>query len=1436
MKGEGQNTRPAAELSNAELEQAVQEFEQDAQQNRAEQVKAAQMDAGQVEAGQGEAEKVESTQNNEGEENKADSKAEKAENVSEAMRKYLGKETSLLSQLDDSNDINLVVQTKDDASYENEVIKGTEKLMSNFEDNRVNTGKLPAKFFKRAVYNIGKPFVALHNSRKFKKAYENNNGNLEETYKSLGLEYKEGNAAKEAEAVKARARLATVEKGYLISGESVNEFEGEKKEYVNKMLADLHEKYKAANSPEDLEKIRKEFEEELHNDERLHEEGDKAKSDVSDIMSMAKAIENIARHEEFGTKQIEEYLNKHVSLYDARLKEGINTELKSDMVVDAVVRGGVTGLVFAFGFTAGRSGASMISKSFLGKIISSSSLTGAAVGAGIGFGAGFIKGYSEGKEKLSKAEAEAAEGAEALFEDKNAEETKADKPEEGNEKAEGEEGVEQENDSKAEKKKGIFSKIRKEEELLSEIEEKRDRKSAKELYDNLDRLISEEKTPENIKELMDAVADLRARLGVSNELKIDLISYSKDNVDEERLALFKKAVEAEKLLFGQMGDEAENEAKEGEKEDGAKDNEEKEGDEKEDGVEEGDEKESGMKKAVEDLIKEKAEKYKESASEAKELEKSFIRRQGMARAIQGAIAGGVAGAVAGGVKDYFAGTGLFAETSTGTKGTFHFEDRNSDGSLEMYGEKGEVVVDDLHYNKATGQIDESDLALLRSKGVNIEENYIETGNLPDGRPATAVDSYFSRYNENYVSAEDIGTKGIEDPGNTVTSIGDADSNMQDMFGNDRASIGSAKMINEGDFTFKVSSGDRSVNVDDLKVVLSPPNEVDGTGVVLDVAEDGTVTVPAGSTAASMFDGNGNFMGGEMNVVRDATFGDGYEIIAQSEGAGTLTHVYSADAMPGVVTYTVNGESGFSIPKDYLTEANNSGSINEALRAAESNAEKYVVGERGSIEVDGLGADNKVEQLNIPTHKGGYTEVDDPFLSPEKESPALNSKNLVREALKDSGRDVESMSNAEADAALIEAVNNGTVSTEQVTNAYLEQMGNSPEQIVEMRAMMGGLVYDIDGDGVGELIDTDSEINAVADLIKDSGPEQYDNFVNETYSMLYEKMQGGEIRLINYSEEPYDYTTLGYLEKLKNNVIHLFAKKESKSNGIGIEFLDKEGKSIYDLDIVRKVWKLSKNASIDHVTERLNCGQKTANVSWAEVANQTTSTGTGDEGTGDESTGTEDTGTESTGVEPTGDEPTGDEPTGIEPTGDEPTGEEPTGIEPTGDEPTGEEPTGTEIVGKTDTNPWEGNNPEKMPVTRSFEEVSADNDGARIVQRTQEELPEIDRSGVNMNPEDQQDWAAQPTAAVEDTGTGGTVDMSADNNEDAAEMLRQAEEAQRAAQEAATNNAERAANVVKMSSAGGGGGGTTDVVDEEEAERLAREAAAREAEEALRMAA
>ena len=94
--------------------------------------------------------------------------------------------------------------------------------------------------------------------------------------------------------------------------------------------------------------------------------------------------------------------------------------------------------------------------------------------------------------------------------------------------------------------------------------------------------------------------------------------------------------------------------------------------------------------------------------------------------------------------------------------------------------------------------------------------------------------------------------------------------------------------------------------------------------------------------------------------------------------------------------------------------------------------------------------------------------------------------------------------------------------------------------------------------------------------------------------------------------------------------------------------------------------------------------------------------------------------------------------------------------------------------KTDTNPWADNNPSIMDVTKDFEQISEENNGARIVQEGQEQRPDVDTSGVNENPEDQQSWAEAPTAPEQDTGTGGLEDQSASSDSEAADMLREAE--------------------------------------------------------------
>ena len=226
------------------------------------------------------------------------------------------------------------------------------------------------------------------------------------------------------------------------------------------------------------------------------------------------------------------------------------------------------------------------------------------------------------------------------------------------------------------------------------------------------------------------------------------------------------------------------------------------------------------------------------------------------------------------------------------------------------------------------------------------------------------------------------------------------------------------------------------------------------------------------------------------------------------------------------------------------------------------------------------------------------------------------------------------------------------------------------------------------------------------------------------------------------------------------MIQKFARKINKPNGVGIEFLGKDGKSVFNLDVAKKIWRLPNNAALDRVTTRLNCGQPTADVHWIQKA-----------------------------VEQAPEQVTTPQPTVKTQTTSVPstpsTPSEPSTPSTPSTPDTPSTPTES-LAPKTDTNPWAGDNPTQLPVTESFEAESAANNGARIVQAGQEmNVPTENTEGINLAPEARQDWAEEATVPIQDTGTGGTVDMSASSDAEAAQMLKEAESAaQQAAQEAA----------------------------------------------------
>ncbi|MBR5621116.1 hypothetical protein IKW75_01370, partial [Candidatus Saccharibacteria bacterium] len=838
--------------------------------------------------------------------------------------------------------------------------------------------------------------------------------------------------------------------------------------------------------------------------------------------------------------------------------------------------------------------------------------------------------------------------------------------------------------------------------------------------------------------LVKILAEIRARNQVSSEQKIDLIKYSEGNIDKERRLLAEKIVQARKLVdFEQLNERANARAAEL----------------------------SEINKSV------KGERGK------------FIARQAIADAIVGGMIGSAFGAVAGHIKDIQSAKGgpeaidtdaVESAAETEKNGaTITFEDRDGDGTFAVYDAEGKAIISEkegLHFDAETGKITDADLELLKERGVDIKELEPKVEQMDGGYAKESIEKYFSKDNANYV--EKVGVDSGEiDAGNTVTSI-ERSGWVATGDGNRAADlVVGQEPVNEGDIILKVVSHDETVDVDNLQVVLTASKEMNDMGIVLDVAKDGTVTIPADSAAASMFaEGTGSFAGRSLEVVREAANGNGYEVLSTNFGSNTLENVgFTAPVEKLTYMYEINGES-ISLPD--VTRVD----YNLGLVGAESMRDSGGV-EYGSsatrISVNGLAEGDETETLRLVQRSGNYSEVDDPFFSAEKEAPALSGENMVRKLV---GAN-EAMTDAEADAALIEAVNEGQITTSDVVNEYLEQAGNSPEQITTMRAMLGDFEFDIDGDGTAELIDTADEINAVADILKDSAePEGYSAFVNDTYDILAEKLDGGEIRLVNYVDEPYEYTTLGYLDNL-NNVIQKFARKISKPNGVGIEFLDKNGKSVFDLNTAKKIWQLPGSASLDRVTTRLNCGQPTADIHWVKrVVEQAPET------------------KPYTTTNPT---PTTTTPTPTTTTPTTPTTPTPTRTV-TPDEP---------LAPKTAINPWAGDNPTQLPVTESFEAESAANNGARIVQKGQEmNIPVENTEGVNLAPEAQQDWAEEATIPVQDTGTGGTVDMSASSDAEAARILKETEAAlaaERATEAAiAAGDAAKAAGEEALAQGGG----------------------------------
>ncbi len=1102
------------------------------------------------------------------------------------------------------------------------------------------------------------------------------NSSMEEVYNQLGIDASESRILNSDTASTRERAWQTLENaGYrddnqidvatsrLDQNDKVEKMNQETSSSIKNTLNEYYSALKAGGNQEELSR---KFDEQIKN-------AFVGKEDLGTSIDLSKqkaGIEALVKNEKITEQDFKAYLEQNVSLYKTNMKEGLYKEKKVDSIIGAVTAAGFAGGVVVA--LSGREGRKGLRSAAAAAGITSAGLAGAAVGGVFGG----VRGWQKAGTKLSESEIKAA----TTFDETSSEvvpktTTELEPPimperptvsETADEKAwedwydameeyeakfaeyeeakrlkeAAEEQPPKALEEKPGKKPGLLRavsnfkrKLTKEEALLSDIESLRDRKEASALTKELEDLIDNDDEESKAK-LMDLYANIIARGRFSSDKHIDLIKY-KDN-DRNTLEAMLHNAEGKMDFNVDQALADEN---------------------------------SPLSEAIRNQYGMLNDKFEQ----AKKKELEFKARSAAVDAITGAIIGGVGGAIFQTLRDsgVAAAIGNFLGiTSTDSEIDSLHGDRielaeDPDGGFtvklgnqELIGEGDAKGIDFNSDGSLTAESEE----MLKSAGIEFEAH--ESDPIEIAHANVNIREFFSPENRE---------------SNNLTEI-TGRSWVTDSAGYDQVIVGNTHMDGDGDIIMQVVPTQRSdISMDDMKMVFTAGDGNINNAVVVDVNPDGTVEIPAGSPVASLFNGD-NYQGGYAELAKiDAngnlqvynTIGDGHPDI------NTISVPNSDVTYTDGYTFTVDGQSQeVSLPEEIAATAKLE-AINgiESVRGLGETVYNEANGDATTLQTN-TGEAVEVEHFE---HHGGYSDIYDSYFG-EKDGVYNSGASLVRQIL---GDEANGLSSREADQLFLEKINSGEISEGDVVENYLNAIGNSPEALVTTRAMMGDFMMDLDGDGTLELIDTQDEINVAADILGGSDPESYDNFVNDTYNIFYEKIAGGNIRFVDQSQEQYQYTTWGVLGDNNNILQRIGVVGDRPTDGVGIIFTDKDGSSIYDEDTVRKLWHLPDNYDINYVADRLDCIQKTARGFFGES-------------TGAEPTGTESTGTEPTGDESTGTEPTGDEPTGTEPTGDEPTGTEPTGTEPTGDEPTGDEPTGDEITPKTD-NPHAGDETD-LPVT------------------------------------------------------------------------------------------------------------------------------------------
>lgn len=1153
--------------------------------------------------------------------------------------------------------------TKED---EKNVIREAIDLKTKETSNKNTFTKVVTRF--PVIGSVVKAGIAAKHRRTALNAI-NESGDLSSAYDALGLDSANSRVLSgNSEATRERAWQTLENAGYssdnqidvaasrLDQNERVEKMDAETTQAVKQALNNYYTELKAGGDKNELSsKFDSAISEAFQGKENL--------SASIDLEQQKAGIEKLIENKAIEEQDIKTYLDSHVSLYKATMKEGIYTDQKVDSVISAVAAAGLAGGVIAA--LSGREGRRAM-RSAIGGVASA-----AGAGAVVGGAFGAARGVNKAKVKLSEAETRAAttfeesatESAETESEEPEPELKEPERPtvsETADEKAwedyydayqafEAKLKAAEEAEAEATEAKparagvgAVLSGVNKfkrkltgEDKYLAEIEELRDRKDASNLIENFDELISK-LNPEDAdsrQALIDAYADAIARGRFSSEKHIDLIKYK----DGDKNSLEQKLHDVERALYGDDPNAINSLL---------------------------DDENSDLNK----LINGKKDELNDKFLEANKLRTKFIVRSALVDAAAGAVLGAGAGSVIGIIRDHTPEGGLAGilglkdestSTGEGLKADNIELTKDVDGGFTVkLGEQeliGEGDAKGIEFGSDGALTDESK-EMLEGAGIHVEEDVTEHV-FENATKSVSLREFFNPANKE---------------ANGLTEVTDR-SWISDGTGRDMVTLGDTHMDGDGNIIMQVTARDgANVDMDNMKLLLTPGNGNIDTGITVDVNPDGTIEIPADSPAASLFDGD-SYQGGYGELIQEGDNGhiDVFHTIGDGRADVNSITVDNPDATYNEYSYTfdVDGQQYEVEVPDEITES----ARLEALNGFES--------VKGTGEP--IGYESNGEATNLTTssgeavevehfeHHGGYSDYTDSYFG-EKEGVYNSGASVIRQMVGDEGN---GLSSQEVDRIFLDKVNSGEIEEGDVVEEYLKTMGNSPEALTTTRAMMGDFKFDIDGDGTSELIDTQDEINMVSDIIS-RDPEAYDAFVNDTYDIFYDKIAGGNIRFVDYTQERYDYTTWGVLGEDNNILQRLGVTGDRPTDGVGIVFTDKNGNSIYDEETVRKLWHLPEGYNLEYVSDRLNCIQKTGRgifeqkVTEEKTTSESTTKTTG-EGTA-KTTSEKSTSEKSTGEKTTEEKTTGEKSTDEKSTGEKSTDEKTTDEKSTGEKTTSEE--------------------------------------------------------------------------------------------------------------------------------------------------------------------